>query len=455
MERQDGLRVCVAGISHKTAPVATRECVTFDGSEAIAFAANLIDDGVAVEALVLSTCNRTEVYLYTGDAPSARRCVTARLSASSAASSANVEAGLYWHTGNAAVAHLLRVVSGLDSLILGDDQIVAQVRAAYRDACEAGLTGVVFNRLFSHALSTGKRVRAATNPSGRRRSVSLAAVELAQRRLGDLSRCSAVVLGTGQTSELTAQHLREHGVRRLVVAGRRVDAAREITGRFGGVACSLEGIDALLENADVVISSTAAPHPLITAAQVRRAVERRSARSAGDGPPDPRLLLVDLAVPRDIDPAAALAPGVVLVTIDDLLAARRNGNGTDATPAFSHDSSANERPSQIIEEEIGHLNEWSRGLAVKPTLLQLREHLEDLRGREIRRFAPRLGELTGAELEAVDALTRAIVRKILHEPTVRLKALAGRPGGYGYAEAVRELFGLEVPGDDADTHSDR
>jgi glutamyl-tRNA reductase len=451
VERHDALRVCVAGISHKTAPLAVRERVTLDAGGGVAFAVGLIDEGVAVEALVLSTCNRTEVYLYTDDPPLARRCVTARLSASSGASAADVEAGLYWHTGNAAIAHLFRVVSGLDSLILGEDQIVAQVRAAYRDAREAGVIGVVFNRLFSYALSTGKRVRNATNPNGRRRSVSLTAVEHAQRLLGDLSPCTAVVLGTGETSELTARHLRECRVRRLVVAGRRVDAAHEIARRVGGTACSLHGLDGLLGEADVVISSTAAPHHLITAAQVRRGVESRTARSAGGRSSRPELLIVDLAVPRDVDPAVASTPGVVLVTIDDLLPMGRDGDALAPAQACSNGHQADERPAQIIEEELDRVNEWLRGLAVTPTLLDLRQHIESLRDRELERFAPRLGELTGAELEAVDALTRAIVRKILHEPTVRLKELAGRRGGYSYAEALRELFGLGVSGHDAQT----
>jgi len=448
VESQGSLRVCVAGISHQTAPVSTRECVAFDRGEAVVFAADLLAAGVAVEALTLSTCNRTEVYLYTGDPASARRHVTSRLSASPAASSANVEASLYWHTGDAAMAHLLRVVSGLDSLILGEDQIVAQVRGAYRDAREAGVTGVVFNRLFSHALSTGKRVRAMTNLGGRRRSASLAAVELTQRLIGDLPGCSAVVVGTGETSELTGRHLREHGVRRILVAGRSLDPARDLADRIGGTACSLDGIDELLDEADVVISSTAAPHPLITSAQIRRAMARRAARRVSDASAKLDLLLVDLAVPRDIDPEAALTPGVTLVTIDDLLevlVGNDNGEADQASPVVHP---VGERPARIIEEELGRLNDWLRGLAVKPTLVQLRQHLEELRRRELVRFEPRLGELSSAQLAIVDVLTQSIVKKILHEPTVRLKALAGRPGGYCYSDAVRELFGLAVSADD-------
>lgn len=422
-------RVCVGGLSHKTAPVELREHVALCREDAVETASALRREPGVNEALGLSTCNRTELYLVTDRVRAGRRAVVAQLAETAGAARSDIERGLFWLTGDAAVAHIFRVTSGLDSLVVGESQIVAQVKVAYRDAREAGLTGAVLNRLFAHALSVGKRVRAETSLGSRSVSVSRAAVELARRRIGDLGATCALVIGAGETSELTARELRASGAGRVLLAGRRAEPTRAAAERVGAEPVAIADMDEHLVSADIVLSSTSAPHYVLTRDRVAQAVGSR---------PRATLLLIDLAVPRDIDPDAAAIPGVEVVDIDDLVAV--------LTDSVDVGGRGPVRPAQIIEVELAAMRRWLSGMTVAPTIRALRASAEEIRSGELQRLSPRLRGLDDDQRRAVDMITRSIVNKLLHSPMTRLKASADGDDGDAYAEVLRILFDLDGRG---------
>ena len=416
--------VCV-GVSHKTASLELRERLALDDEQAARFTRRLLEDDAVAEAVVLSTCNRTEIYLFADDTLAAEQVALRDLTEHAAVESGALRPSTYSCSGDAAISHLFRVAAGLDSMVVGEDQIVAQTKNAYRLACGSGCTSTVFNKLFRHALEVGKRVRSETSIGARPVSVSSAAVELARQVLGKLERCTVLVLGAGETSELTLRHLRAQGVERVLLASRTYETATELAERHGGRAAPFERLDDLLVEADIVISSTAAPDHVVTRERMERVMHRRKGRAA---------FLIDIAVPRDLDPRINRLGDVFLYDIDDLRDVVERGR-------VERDREA-ERAERIVEQELSRMNEWLAGLEVVPTIALLRSAVDDLRESELRRLASRLDDLTPAQREQVELLTTAIVNKILHLPTVRLKELAAEPDAYVYVEALRRLFGL-------------
>ena len=287
------MHVVVAGISHKTAPLELRERLALDDEAALRVSRELLDEGVACEVVALSTCNRTELYQWARDSLAARHAALVHLARHAGVTPSELEPALYSHSGDGAVAHLFRVTSSLDSMVVGEAQIVAQLKAAYQLASDGGCTAVVFNRLFRHALEVGKRVRTETAIGERPVSVSSAAVGLAQQVFGDLRDRSVLIIGAGETSELTATHLKANGIERILVANRTFAASTDLAARIGGEAVRFEDLEAHLVAADIVISSTSAPHYVVTRESVERAVRRRRHRP---------MFLIDIAVPRDLDP---------------------------------------------------------------------------------------------------------------------------------------------------------
>jgi glutamyl-tRNA reductase len=286
------VHVVVTGISHKTAPLALRERLTLDADATVVVARALLDAG-ACEAVALSTCNRTELYVYAKDSLLARDAALEELARHAGVAVAELAPSAYSYSGDGAIAHLFRVTCSLDSMVVGEAQIVAQMKSAYQTACEGGCTSVVFNRLFRHALEVGKRVRTETAIGERPVSVSSAAVELSRQVFGKLQNRRALILGAGETSELTATHLRGHGVDKLLVSNRTFAAAEELAARVGGRAVPWEALEEHLAAADIVISSTSAPHHVLTREHVERAMKRRKHRP---------IFFIDIAVPRDLDP---------------------------------------------------------------------------------------------------------------------------------------------------------
>lgn len=421
--------VVVTGISHKTASLELRERLALDEGGALRVAQELLDGGAACEALALSTCNRTELYLYGRDSLAVRQAAVERLAQHAGMPVGELEPSLYSYAGDAAIAHLFRVTSSLDSMVVGEAQIVAQMKAAYQQACEGGCTSVVFNRLFRHALEVGKRVRTETAIGERPVSVSSAAVELALQVFGKFKDHTVLIVGAGETSELTATHLKAHGIENILVTNRTFGAAEELAHRVGGRAVPFEDLEGHLAAADIVISSTSAPHYVITRERVERSLKHRRHRP---------IFFIDIAVPRDLDPEINRVRNAYLYDIDDLQHVVEQNRGEREKEAH--------HAERIVEEELRSVNNWLRSLEVVPTIAMLRDAVEQIRRAELERLGGKLGDLSDEQRAQVDMLTASIVNKILHMPTVKMKEVAGSQECYVYVDAVRTLFDLSVNG---------
>lgn len=423
--------VCV-GISHKTASVELRECLALGDEQAARLASDFLAEPGVAEAVVLSTCNRVELYLYAEDASEARGVALRRLGELAGAGVDELERVSYVHAGAGAISHLFRVAASLDSLIVGEAQILAQIKDAHALAADAGCTSVVFNKLFRHALEVGKRVRTETTIGERPVSISSAAVELARQVFGKLDKHVVLILGAGEMSELTATHLVAQGIKKIFVSNRTHEAGQRLAERFGGCAVDWDGLEEHLAVADIVISSTAAPHHVVTRPQVERAMRVRKRKP---------LFFIDIAVPRDCDPEINRVDNAFLYDIDDLQGIVDRNKGEREKEA-----SAAER---IVDEEVGKVGKWLAGLEVVPTINLLRSEVEVIRAAEFERIARRLGDIDDDTLEKMRMLSTGLVNKILHEPTVRLKELAAEKDAYVYITALRRLFGLREGGEDA------
>jgi glutamyl-tRNA reductase len=417
--------VVVTGVSHKTAPLELRERLALDEAGALRIAQELVDGGAACEVVALSTCNRTELYLYGQDSLAARQAAVERLARHAGAAVGELEPSLYSYSGDAAISHLFRVTSSLDSMVVGEAQIVAQMKAAYQQACEGGCTSVVFNRLFRHALEVGKRVRTETAIGERPVSVSSAAVELALQVFGKFKDHTVLIVGAGETSELTATHLKAHGIEKVLVTNRTFAAAEELARRVGGRAVPFEDLEEHLAAADIVISSTSAPHYVITREVVERSLKHRRHRP---------IFFIDIAVPRDLDPEINRVRNAYLYDIDDLQHVVEQNRGEREKEAH--------HAERIVDEELHSVNDWLRSLEVVPTIASLRATVEQIRRDELERLSSKLGDLSDEQRAQVDMLTASIVNKILHLPTVKMKEVAGSQECYLYVDAVRTLFDL-------------
>jgi glutamyl-tRNA reductase len=393
------------GISHHRTPVEVRERVAFDADTAAKLARRLAGDGG--EAVCLSTCNRTELYLAAADVEEAERALHAH------------ELEVYRLRDEAAARHLFRVAAGLDSLVPGEGEILGQVRGAY----EAGATGPLLDRLFRQALHAGRKARVETAIGESPASVSAAAAALAERVFGDLRGRRIVLVGAGKVSELAARNLLSRGAQIAFVANRSLDRAGSLASRFGAEALTLDRLPTELEQADVVVCSTSAPGFVLARPDVERAVRARKGRP---------LLFVDLAVPRDVDPEITGLDGCDLYDIDDLeavVAETLAGRRREA-----------DRAEAIVADEAERFRAWQASLDVVPAIASLRALAEEIRAGELARVSRRLSE---GELRAVEAATAAFVNKLLHLPTVRMKEAAATADGVLYADAVRHLFDLE------------
>jgi glutamyl-tRNA reductase len=412
------------GISHKTAPVALRERLAFSEAAAADFAAEALDDDVH-EVVAISTCNRTEVYAVVGEPVAAETRLLAMLARRAGIRPTELAEVIYSPRNCDAARQLFRVSAGLESMIVGEAEVQGQVSRAYQAALDAGTTGPLTNRLFSAALTTGKRVRAETRIGARRVSVPSVAVGLAREVIGDLSGRHVVLIGAGETSELTGRALAAHGVRTMIVANRRADRARSVAERFGGQVVGLEDLPRQLALADIVVASTASPHAILERDDLELVLEAREGRP---------LVLIDIAVPRDVDPACAELPGVTLYDMDDLqktLARNLQHRASDVPPAEA-----------IVEEEIQRFARWLGQLDTRPTIAALRAHAAAIVDQVIAENASRWESASERDLVRVEAVVRAAVSRLLHEPTTRLRSLSG-DRSHGSLQLVRELFDLE------------
>jgi glutamyl-tRNA reductase len=413
--------VLCLGISHKTAPVALRERLAMPDAAAQRFLHEVVAAPAVDEAVVISTCNRTEVYLTVTDTVAAETAVLGALAARADIRPTELADVIYSPRNCDAARQLYRVTAGLESMIVGEAEVQGQVKRSFELAQAAGATGPMVNRLFGAALQTGKRVRTETGIGEGGASVSSVAVDLARDLLGDLRDRSVVIIGAGETSELTARALHEQGVAAVFFANRRADRARAIASRFGGEVVALDDLPEHLEVADIVVSSTSSPHAIVGAGELELVMGRRAGRP---------LLLVDIAVPRDIEHACADLDGVTLYDIDDLQAVvARNLEVRGAEAA---------RAEGIVEDEIQRFARWMGQADVRPTVTALRKHGEEIVERVLTENASRWEGASERDLARVEAMARAVMQRLLHEPTIRL-----RESGHGRVALVRELFGLE------------
>jgi glutamyl-tRNA reductase len=422
--------VAVVGASHRTAPIELRERLAFGRAELADALPALAGEGGG-EAVVLSTCNRTELYLATGDGGDAIERAETMLAGRLGISRGEVGRWLYVRRDRDAAQHLFRVAAGLDSMIVGEPQIQGQVREAYAAARDVAagsgpVVGPALNRMFQSALGVGGRVRSETGLGIGAASVPSAAVELAKKIFGSLKGRRALVLGAGEMSEVTLECLRGEGVRTAVVANRTWERARELAEKWGGSAIHWEEFAGALGDVDIVICSTAAPVPVLTLERFRQALPK--------GPRRP-LCIIDIAIPRDVETAVGERENVFLYNVDDL---------QQIVDASLHRRRA-ELPAAeaIVAEGVEEFWGWYASLAVVPTIRALRDHGERVRQEEVERALGRMRHLSPSDREAVDALTRSLLNKLLHAPTARLREAAGNGRGTGVLDTVRYLFELD------------
>jgi glutamyl-tRNA reductase len=387
----------------------------------------LVGEAPISEAAAISTCNRTELYLVATDTVEAETAALGVLAREASIPPTELLGPLYSLRGTDAAAHLFAVTAGLDSMILGEAEIQGQIKRAYELALVEGASGAVLNRLFRGALAAGKRARTETAIGEKGVSIPSVAVELAQRNLGDLSDRRVLLIGAGETSELTARSLAARGVEAVFVANRRYNRAIGLAQQFGGTAVRIDELPAQLERADIVVSTTNSPHHLIERSELEQVVHNRGERP---------LLLIDLAVPRDIDPACRGLAGVSLYDVDDVQAiVERNASGREAEAR---------RAQGILDSELARFERWLAGQEVTPTVVALRERADSIVAQVLAENESRWEDLTEADRERVEVMARAIASRLLHEPTVRIKGVADRDDAYLQVSALRELFGLDT-----------
>jgi glutamyl-tRNA reductase len=418
------MRLVLVGTSHHRAPVELREQIFVSAADNRELVERLAGDDA--EAVVLSTCNRTELYLVHGDEESAQARAFGELTALAGLCETESAPALYTLTDEAAAFHAFRVAAGLDSLIPGEAQILGQVRGAYELARGADTAGPVLHRLFRQALRVGRRVRTETAIGENPASISSAAAELAERVFGSLEGRRILILGAGKMSDLATVNLISRGVESVFVANRSVERAERLASRFGGRAVALDQVEAELESADVVVASTSASGFVLSAGQVARAMEKRRGRP---------IFFVDIAVPRDIDPAVNEIEGCYLYDVDDL------ERVVEESVAGRREEAV--RAESIVSEEAQRFRDWQLSLDVVPAIASLRALAESIREDELARAEGRLGSLSPSQRRAVESLTAQIVNKLLHPPTVRMKEAAAAADGVVYADAIRHLFALE------------
>jgi glutamyl-tRNA reductase len=424
------MHLTLVGLSHKTAPVEIREKLTFPANRQEDALSLLTSTSAVNEAVIVSTCNRTEIYCVTASESDGPGAIIDFICDYHDLDRHELVRYLYISEGEAVVRHLFRVVASLDSMVLGEAQILGQVKEAYEAAFANGACGRIFNKLFRQSFEVGKRVRTETEIGENAVSISYAAVELAKKVFESLEGRTILVLGAGKMSELTAKHLVSNGVGRVLVANRTYERAQELAEKFSGEAILYDDLFTRMAEADIVISSTAATHYVVTKDKVA------AARKGRRGTP---LFLIDIAMPRDIDPAVNDLADVYLYNIDDL-------NGVVSQNLEERMREA-ERAEVIIGEEMAAFEAWLESLDVVPTVAGMRAKAEEIRIAEMQRAIKRLGGLSEKELQTVEMLSCSIINKMLHDPTSRLKDVASSKDGYQYVAAARYLYALdgEVP----------
>ncbi len=424
------MNLLLVGISHRTAPVELRERVDFQTRTVAAEAlAALAARGSAREAVIVSTCNRAELYVACDEAATTRADLVRFLADFNGVAPADLTPHLYDVTDLDVARHLFRVAAGLDSLVVGEPQILGQVKDAHTVATDAQTSGPVLNRLFHASFAVGKRVRTETGLGSGAVSVSFAAVSLARKIFGDITGRSVAVIGAGEMGKLTAMHLKSQGVQHVTIVSRTMAHAARTAEAIGGAsAAPWDDMDTVLAASDIVITATGAASPILTKARIEQVMRPRRNRP---------LFVIDIAMPRDVEPAAGEIEQVFLYNIDDLQATVREN--------LARRSSEVARAEAIVAEEVEKFGAWFRSRGAIPTVVALRQKFEAIRRAELDRLDFKLSALPPEARARVDEITHLMVEKLLLTPTEQLKALGDAETVGAYSEALTRLFGLADP----------
>ena len=431
------MHLFLLGVSHRTAPVDVRERLDFSSRDLGAAVEALAARPSAQESVVLSTCNRSEIYLASNNVPDARADAVSFLSEYHQVAADRFVPHVFEREDGDVVRHLFRVAAGLDSLVVGEPQILGQVKEAFSAASNRHCCGPLLTKLFHSSFAVGKRVRTETALGEGAVSVSFAAVQLARKIFGKLTGRQVLVIGAGEMGKLTAQHLRAQGVGQIVITSRTLARAEEIAHAVDGVAAPWSELLNVLAPADIVIASTGSQVPILSRAQIEAVMGRRRR--------DP-LFIIDIAIPRDVDQAAGDLEQVFLYNVDDLQAIVQEN--MTRRGAEIHDA------EHIVVEEVTRFLVWHRSRGAVATIVALRQRFDAIRKSELQRLDGKLSGLGPEARAKVDEVTRLIVEKLLHEPTEQLKALPDEDAQVAYTEAVNRLFGLraEEPAPEPSAH---
>ena len=415
------MRLFALGLSHRTSSLEMRENVALTRDELPQALQSL--NGILGDVVIVSTCNRTEFYSTGLDGSVIQESLTDFLAQRFPRREEEISPSLYFYEQEDAVRHLFRVSSGLDSLILGESQILGQVREAYSASVTNGCARGIISKVFHHALRVGKRARRETGIGENALSISSAAVETARRMMSDIDERSVMVIGAGQAGKLVARAFKDRGVHQMVMVNRTLKRAQEVAAELGGEAISFENLEDLLGTVDIVVSSTDSQNMILSQEMVARATSKRN------GAP---LLVVDIAVPRDADPAIGNLPGVTLLDLDDLESvSQANRLEWEKEVAQVED---------IIDEEVSRFQEWWDTRRVAPGIAQLKEHAEVLRNQELLKTLKQMPHLSEEDVAHIEVLSRSIVKKLLHHPIAAIKE------DPSYLETTQELFKLNGKG---------
>ncbi len=430
------MKLFMVGLDHTSASVDVRECLAFSPTDLPNALSQLTNRNngkppLLAEAVILSTCNRVELYgVSLNDTEEVEQGIVEFLSKFHNLSSESFHESLFFRYGDAVVSHLFETSAGLRSLVLGEAQIQGQVRTAYDIAQRVRSAGAILTRLFRNAITTGKRVRHETSLGSGAASVSQAGVELARRRLGSLDDCRVLLVGSGAVSELAAQNLLANGAGELFVVNRTLERGKELADRYGAQAFPFEDLVKIMAQSDIVISSTAAPVTVIHRSHVADAMQIRADEGivckAG-------MMLIDLAVPRDIEPDVVEVPGAHLYTVDDLHEV--------VNQTLEQRRTAITEAQRIVTQEVESFSGWLRSYDALPVLTTWRMHAERVRHEELLRAKRRLN-LSPEEEYVFEAFSRSLVNKLLHDPTLRTKSAAAEGDGQRYAAMLRDLWNL-------------
>jgi glutamyl-tRNA reductase len=421
------MHLIVVGLSHKTAPVEIREKLAVPDSRLGEALSRLCSYPSVKEGILLSTCNRVEVYSVVDDVEDGYERVQEFLADTHLAlSSDQLTPHLYWHSGDRAIAHLFRVAASLDSMIIGESQILGQLKDAFEIALTHKTTGVIMNKVVKKAISVAKRVRTETKISEMAVSVSYAAVELAKKIFSNLEEKTVLLIGTGEMAKLAARHMIAQGVRHVRITTRTPQHAINLAAKFGGTPVPFDQFKDEMVSADIVLVSTGAAHYLVDAEDVHRAVKERMNRP---------MFLIDISVPRNVDPAVRHVDNAFLFDIDDLKHRVEQNRAERVQEA--------EMAELIVMEEVAVMLEWMKSLEVTPTIVALRSRVDEIKLAEVEKVLGRLAHLSPQDRELVEGMASSIVNKLIHRTMVTLKTEVNSSSGPAFVEAARRFFHLD------------